>query len=128
MKTFWRISKIILFLAYVAVVAWLCFGTFKPDSSIPRTIFDIPTDKVVHFLMFLPFPILGTIAFDFRSWWRTLSVMTILANLAAFTFEQLQSRITTIRITDPTDLNANFLGISLGLLIAIIIGLAARKK
>ncbi|MBQ6959315.1 MAG: hypothetical protein IJP77_12245 [Bacteroidales bacterium] len=128
MKTFWRISKIVLFLAYVAAVAWLCFGTFKPDPSIPRTIFNIPTDKVVHFLMFLPFPILGTIAFDFRSWWRTLSIMTILANLAAFTFEQLQSRITTVRVTDPTDLNANFLGISLGLLIAIIIGLAARKK
>lgn len=128
MKTFWRISKIVLFLAYVAAVAWLCFGTFKPDPSIPRTIFNIPTDKVVHFLMFLPFPILGTIAFDFRSWWRALSIMTILANLAAFTFEQLQSRITTVRITDPTDLNANFLGISLGLLIAIIIGLAIRRK
>ena len=128
MKTFWRIGKIILFLAYVAAVAWLCFGTFKPDPSIPRSIFGYPTDKVVHFLMFLPFPILGTIAFDFRSWWRTLSVMTILANLAAFTFEQLQSRITTIRITDPKDLNANFLGISLGLLIAILIGLFARKK
>ncbi|MBR3064180.1 MAG: hypothetical protein IKG90_00835 [Bacteroidales bacterium] len=128
MKTFWRISKIVLFLAYVAAVAWLCFGTFKPDPSIPRTIFNIPTDKVVHFLMFLPFPILGTIAFDFRSWWRALSIMTILANLAAFTFEQLQSRITTVRVTDPTDLNANFLGISLGLLIAIIIGLAIRRK
>ena len=128
MKTFWRISKIVLFLAYVAAVAWLCFGTFKPDPSIPRTIFNIPTDKVVHFLMFLPFPILGTIAFDFRSWWRALSIMTILANLAAFTFEQLQSRITTVRVTDPSDLNANFLGISLGLLIAIIIGLAIRRK
>lgn len=128
MKTFWRISKIVLFLAYVAAVAWLCFGTFKPDPSIPRTIFNIPTDKVVHFLMFLPFPILGTIAFDFRSWWRALSIMTILANLAAFTFEQLQSRITTVRVTDPTDLNANFLGISLGLLIAIIFGLAIRRK
>ena len=128
MKTFWRISKIVLFLAYVAAVAWLCFGTFKPDPSIPRTIFNIPTDKVVHFLMFLPFPILGTIAFDFRSWWRALSIMTILANLAAFSFEQLQSRITTVRVTDPTDLNANFLGISLGLLIAIIIGLAIRRK
>ena len=128
MKTFWRISKIVLFLVYVAAVAWLCFGTFKPDPSIPRTIFNIPTDKVVHFLMFLPFPILGTIAFDFRSWWRALSIMTILANLAAITFEQLQSRITTVRVTDPTDLNANFLGISLGLLIAIIIGLAIRRK
>ena len=128
MKTFWRICKIILFLAYVAAVAWLCFGTIKPDPNIPRSIFGFPTDKVVHFLMFLPFPILGTIAFDFRSWWRTLSVMTSLANLAAFTLEQLQSRITTIRITDPKDLNANFLGISLGLLIAILIGLFARKK
>ncbi|MBR5100801.1 MAG: hypothetical protein IKX34_05815 [Bacteroidales bacterium] len=123
-----RIFKIVLFLAYVALVAWLCFGTFKPDSSVPRSILGIPTDKVVHFLMFLPFPILGTIALDFRSWWRTLSMTTLLANIIAFCFEQLQSRITTVRITDPADLNANFLGITLGLLIAILIGLLAKKK
>ncbi|MBR0223557.1 MAG: hypothetical protein IJL93_04695 [Bacteroidales bacterium] len=123
-----RILKIILFLAYVATVAWLCFGTFKPGSDIPRDILGIPTDKVVHFLMFLPFPLLGTLAFDFRSWWRALSMSTLLANLMAFTFEHLQSRLTTVRITDPSDLNANFLGISLGLLITILIGLLSKKK
>ena len=123
-----RIFKIVMFLAYVALVAWLCFGTFKPDSNVPRSILGIQIDKVVHFLMFLPFPILGTVALDFRSWWRTLSMTTLLANIIAFTFEQLQSRITTVRITDPTDLNANFLGITLGLLIAILIGLLAKKK
>ena len=123
-----RIFKIVLFLAYVALVAWLCFGTFKPDPSVPRSILGIPTDKVVHFLMFLPFPILGTIALDFRSWWRTLSMTTLLANIIAFTFEQLQSRITTVRITDAADLNANFLGITLGLVIAILIGLLAKKR
>ena len=123
-----RILKIILFLAYVATVAWLCFGTFKPGPDIPRDILGIPTDKVVHFLMFLPFPLLGTLAFDFRSWWRALSMSTLLANLMAFTFEQLQSRLTTVRITDPSDLNANFLGISLGLLITILIGLLSKKK
>ena len=118
----------ILLAVYLAALLWLCFGHFDAMPDVKRYIWGIPTDKIVHFLMFLPFPILGTIAFDFRSWWRTLSIMTILANLAAFTFEQLQSCITTVRVTDPTDLNANFLGISLGLLIAIIIGLAARKK
>ena len=128
MKAFSRIFKIVLFLVYVACVAWLCFGTFKPSSDIPRSILGFPTDKVVHFLMFLPFPILGTFAFDFRSWWRPLAMTTFLANVVAFTFEQLQSRITTVRITDPQDLNANFLGITLGLLIAILIGLLAKKK
>jgi glycopeptide antibiotics resistance protein len=128
MKVFSRTFKIVLFLAYVAAVAWMCFGTFKPSPDIPRTILGIPTDKVVHFLMFLPFPILGTLAFDFRSWWRPLALSTFMANIVAFSFEQLQSRITTVRITDPKDLNANFLGITLGLLIAILIGLLAKKK
>lgn len=123
-----RILRIVLFLVYVSAVAWLCFGTFKPGADIPRSLLGFPIDKVVHFLMFLPFPLLGTIAFDFRSWWRTLSMTTLLANLIAFTFEQLQSRITTVRVTDPTDLNANFLGISLGLLVAILIGLIFKKK
>ena len=123
-----RILKIVLFLVYVAAVAWLCFGTFKPSSDIPRDILGIPTDKVAHFLMFLPFPLLGAIAFDFRCWWRALCTSTVLANLIAFTFEHLQSRITTVRTTDPTDLNANFLGITLGLLVAIVTGLILKKK
>ena len=128
MKVLVRIAKIVLFLAYVSLVAWLCFGAFHPGPDIPRTLFGIPTDKVVHYLMFLPFPILGTLAFDFRSWWRALCVSTLVANLIAFAFEHLQSRITTIRVTDPADLNANILGITTGLLAAILIGWLCRRR
>ena len=127
MKTIVRIAKILLFLAYLACVAWLCFGSFHPGPNIPRSLFGIPTDKVVHFLMFLPVPVLGTIAFDFRSWWRALSLNMLLANVIAFVFEHMQSRVTTIRVTDPADLNANILGITTGLLIAILIGLFRRR-
>lgn len=127
MKSLLRVFKIVLFLVYLALVAWLCFGTFKPGPGLPRTLLGFPIDKCVHFVMFLPFPILGALAFEFRSWWRSLSLMTLMANLIAFLFENLQSRITAMRVTDPTDLNANLLGITLGLLIAILVGLFRKK-
>ena len=123
-----RSLKILLFLAYLALVAWLCFGNFKPSPDIPRSVWGIPIDKCIHFLMFLPFPILGTLAFDFRSWWRALAMSMLMANVVAFLFERLQSVLTSHRITDAKDLNANLLGITLGLLIAIVIGLLAKKK
>ena len=123
-----RSLKILLFLAYLALVAWLCFGNFKPSPDIPRSVWGIPIDKCIHFLMFLPFPILGTLAFDFRSWWRALAVSMLMANVVAFLFERLQSVLTSYRITDAKDLNANLLGITLGLLITIVIGLLAKKK
>ena len=118
----------ILSVLYLAAVIWLCFGQFDSVPDVPRSLWGIPMDKVVHFLMFLPFPVLGTLACENRSWWRPLSLMTVLANLIAFSFEHLQSRLTTHRVTDPSDLNANLLGITLGLLIAIVIGLISKKK
>lgn len=128
MKPVSRTLRIVLFCVYLAFVAWLCFGSFKPGADIPRSLWGIPTDKIIHFLMFLPFPVLGALAFDFRSWWRALSISTLLANIFAFSFEHLQSVLTSYRITDAKDLNANLLGISLGLLAAILIGLLAKKK
>ena len=128
MRVFSRILKIILFLAYLGLVVWLCFGNFKPSPDLPRTILGFPIDKVVHFLMFLPLPVAGAIAFDFRSWWRTLALTTLLANVLAFSLENLQSRLTATRVTDPADLCANLLGITVGLLLAVVIGLAFRKR
>ena len=124
----YRISMLVLFAAYLAGVTYLCFSTGQTSLKMPKELFGIPFDKCVHFLMFLPFPVLGTLAFGYRSWWRTLSVMTLMANVIAFIFEQLQSRITTVRVTDPADLNANILGVTAGLLIAILIGLLRQQK
>ena len=128
MKVNTRIIWALVFLLYIAAVAWLCFGSFNPGPDIPREIFGIPIDKCVHFLMFLPFPVLGTLAFRERSWWRTLCWMTLAANLIATLFETFQTRINPERCTDPADLNANLLGITTGLLIMALIGLISKKK
>ena len=119
---------IVLFCLYMAGVAWLYFSSGEVSFELPKSLFGIPFDKVVHYSMFLPFPILFTLALDFRSWWRTLSISSLLAVAIAFLFETLQSRITETRVTDPADLNANVLGITTGLAIMVIAGLIARKR
>ena len=55
---------IITFCIYLAAVAVLCFMN---PSDIPeidmQTFLGIPIDKVLHFLMFLPYPILAGLSF-----------------------------------------------------------------
>ena len=55
----------IVFLLYLAVLMYLCFGKFQGIPQAPHGFFGIEGDKVVHFLMFLPFPILSYFAFPF---------------------------------------------------------------
>ncbi len=132
MKTFWRISKIVLFLAYVAAVAWLCFGTFKPDPSIPRTIFNIPTDKVVHFLMFLPFPILSYFAFDryTEKFWPSVlwtGVSFLAGILLAAGTELGQAFLTSYRSGDPNDFRADLLALGISSLLVFILDLRKQR-
>jgi hypothetical protein len=73
-----RIIFLLLFCLYIAAVAYLCFA--RPDEvpSLPETWFGLPADKVAHFLMFLPFPFLGYIAFEGNgmNWWKKALLMT----------------------------------------------------
>ncbi len=48
----------ILFILYVLAVGYLCFANFSRMSEIPKDLFGLPADKVVHFIMFFPFAIL----------------------------------------------------------------------
>lgn len=48
----------ILMLLYICTVAFLCFHRFSSLPSISQTVLGIPTDKIVHFIMFFPFPVL----------------------------------------------------------------------
>jgi len=53
------LSKVrLLFVLYLLVVAFLCFWRFNNVSTITEDILGLPIDKVVHFMMFLPFPVL----------------------------------------------------------------------
>ena len=56
----------LLTLLYLAAVAVLCFAKFSSLSSVPGSFLGIPTDKIVHFLMFMPFPVLALLSFELK--------------------------------------------------------------
>ena len=54
----------ILFFLYLAAVLFLCFGKFDDTPSVELSLWGLPMDKLVHFAMFFPFPILVFFAFE----------------------------------------------------------------
>lgn len=117
----WKIAAVL----YLAAVAFLCFGHFSSDPSIPKDLFGIPIDKVVHFSMFLPFPVIGVYAFHTSRgrFWRFIlfiSLTYLLGMILAFGTEYLQG-LTAYRSSDPADFIADSLGLAAGTLIVIIL-------
>lgn len=118
-----HISMIIL-CAYVAAVALMCF--IKTDNA-PRmefSIFGIPVDKAVHFIMFLPLPILAYSAFlpSGKGFWKDLAIFAVVlmagAGFAAGT-ERLQSML-EYRSGDIMDFAADMAGMACGSIMTII--------
>ena len=62
-KTFFRI----LLAVYLITVFILCFGKFEAGPDIELSFWGIPTDKLVHFAMFFPFPFLMYLSLGARS-------------------------------------------------------------
>lgn len=122
----------IAFVVYLVAVAVLCFAKFPETEDTPRELFGIPFDKIVHFLMFFPFPILAYLAYDRykgRSWtsvlWTTVACLAGCA-VAAFT-ELVQSRLPW-RSGDPADFRADALAVGVGTLVVLFFVLAKPKK
>lgn len=123
-KSAWRRVFIVLFVLYMGVLIYLYFGKFPSFLKLPRTILDIPSDKVGHFLMFLPYPFLAHgSSFTGKRKWRDLLFVHLSGIVIAFVFELLQSTLVSYRTTDPWDLVANVASISLATLILSFIDL-----
>lgn len=114
---------LVIFVAYLCVVAYLCYGHISVGGHMPSSILGIPIDKVVHFVMFLPFAILAQLAFVRKDWYRCLAFIIISGIAAAFLMEYLQGVLTTYRCTDPKDMMANMTAITTGSVIMAVIGL-----
>lgn len=124
-----RFTQTVVFILYLALVGYLCFGNGPDGVELPKALFGIPFDKCVHFCMFLPFPVLGTFAFRGRNFYRTLVLFFVLALIVSFSMEMLQTPLTDgRRVTDPWDLIANFAGITLGVLVMIGVGLCRKFR
>ena len=122
----------ILFAMYLVAVAVLCFGKFESSQDMPRELWGIPTDKVVHFLMFFPFPALAYLAFDRYKGNRSSSFLwagvAFLAGCAyAAVTELIQSRL-SYRSGDPADFKADAIALAAGSVIVLIAILVKHKK
>ena len=122
----------ILFAVYLAAVAFLCFGQFSSSQDVPTDLWGIPTDKVVHFLMFFPFPLLACLAFGgYRGKPGQAVLKTVLAFLAGCAFaagtEWVQTRL-PYRSGDPVDFQADALALLLSSVIVLLLVLVKHRK
>ena len=114
----------ILFFLYVAGVLFMCFGKFDSTPSVPLELWGIPTDKLVHFGMFLPFPILAYLAFG-RQYITTKAALLftgvtfIVGLMLALGTEWGQAHLTAYRSGDPRDFLADAIALATGSLLVL---------
>ena len=119
-------------LLYVVAVAYLCFANFHKLPEAPRTLFGIPTDKIVHFCMFFSFPILAFFAYD-RLTETPLQALAALLCICAFggifagLTELIQGAL-PYRSQDVHDFSADLLSIGISGLLVFVYDVSKMKK
>ena len=122
----------ILFVVYLVAVAFLCFGKFDSSNNLPKELWGIPADKIVHFLMFFPFPLLACLAFGgFQGKPGQAVLKTVAAFLGGCAFaagtEWVQTRL-SYRSGDPVDFQADALALLLSSIIVLILVLVKKRS
>ncbi len=121
------------FIVYLLAVLYLCFGKFENTPDLPWSFLGIPSDKLVHFCMFFPFPILAFLAFDRftdtpKSTFLFSGITWVLGLLLAVATEWGQAHLTDYRSGDPWDLLADVLAITLSTILVIFWDLSKQKR
>lgn len=121
------------FIVYLLAVLYLCFGKFENTPDIPWSFLGIPSDKLVHFCMFFPYPILAFLAFDRftdtpKSTFLFSGITWVLGLLLAVATEWGQAHLTDYRSGDPWDLLADVLAITLSTILVIFWDLSKQKR
>lgn len=116
----------ILFAVYLLAIAYICFASQGGLPTFKDWKFAIPADKVVHFTMFLPFPVLLFYSIKKHRNWHLILVTVVGCGLAALT-ELIQALI-PYRAADITDFLADSLGLLCGALFLLIFCLFSARK
>lgn len=131
MTTSKTILSRILFVVYITAVAFLCFSTSESLPTLDKTFLGIPVDKVAHFLMFLPYPLLTFLSFDHKSKKKWASVGFVFLTFASGVLlagltEYIQKFIPT-RAMDVADFNADCIAILISSILVLIVDLSRCK-
>ena len=126
-----RLARIV-FAVYILAVLVLCFGKFESSQDMPKDLWGIPLDKIVHFLMFFPFPLLACLAFGgFPGKPGQAVLKTVAAFLGGCAFaagtEWVQTRL-SYRSGDPVDFQADALALLLSSIIVLILVLVKKRS
>lgn len=124
------ISRILMFV-YAALVCVLCFARFGNGFDMNSEWLGIPKDKIAHFFLFLPFPILMYMAFHMHKGKPVRLVLfmllTLLIGAAAGAGIELIQMTTGYRSCDIMDFRADCVGLLCGSIAVMIYGAASRK-
>lgn len=128
-----RLKRIALFLFCFYIVAVILMCVIKTESlpELPKVFLGIPFDKIAHFIMFLPFPILGYSAFypsecSIAREIAVVMVISVIGFVFAAATEGLQS-MTEYRTADSMDMMSNAIGLMTGAAASIIYIIFKRK-
>ena len=127
-----KVIGLILFLIYLGFVAWCCFGYFDDLPKPKQFILGIPLDKIVHFLMFVPFPFLCYMAFGperGESWKSVLTIfLAFLAGCLVAAGTEIGQSFTSHRTADPKDFIADAVALAVASLAALVLILIRNHK
>lgn len=115
----------VLLVLYLIAVCYLCFGNFSSVPKVSPSFLGIPTDKIVHFLMFFPFPLLVFQSLGREGWSRRRSLfvtgLTFLGGLAIAGATEIGQSFTRHRSSDPLDFLADSVALAACSLIVILL-------
>ena len=119
-------------LLYVVAVAYLCFANFHKLPEVPKTILGIPMDKLVHFCMFFPFPILAFFGYD-KLTETPLQALAALLCICAFGgifagLTEIVQGMLPYRSQDLHDYGADLLAIGASGLLVFVYDVSKMKK
>ena len=121
----------VLFLLYLAAIAYMLFSALSNFPEFQKRFLGFETDKIVHFALFFPYPVLLYFAIgkQVRSGWKTVIFILLIflsgCVLAAGT--ELIQGLTKYRSAEITDFRADALSLAISSIIALILNLAHKK-
>lgn len=132
MRNYLRYVAILLFLVYLSLVGFLCFANPEGYPSVDFSFYGIPGDKLVHFLLFTPYPILAYLILDvtgksFLLEFASIVVIFITGAIIAFGTEKIQG-MTEYRSFEKMDLLADIAGLMVSSFLVFVYILIHRIK
>jgi len=128
-----RMAFRVVFFLYVAAVLFLCFARFDNAPSVDLGLLGIPTDKLVHFAMFCPFPVLAYLSFNqfagsTKATFWLMAVSLAAGLLLALGTEWGQAHLTSYRMGDSMDFAADTLGLLTASVLVLFWNVSQQKK